>query len=180
MAFSRPRSAVLPCAWRSFALLLGAAASTTGCYTYRSVAVADLEPLQQASLPVGTVAQPVNGDRGELHPDGHLRFEVGGTVASAGGDSVVVSVPSNTPTDPSMRAMTFRQPVTLRRSDVERIELRTLDRRKTTWAAVTIGALSVTAAVFAIRRGGEATGSTPVPGGPNEARVPALLLWSFR
>lgn len=180
MAFSRPRSAVLPCAWRSFALLLGAAASTAGCYTYRSVAVADLEPEMTVRVELTAVAV----DRLRNSPNGERRllegFEVGGTVASAGGDSVVVSVPSNTPTDPSMRAMTFRQPVTLRRSDVERIELRTLDRRKTTWAAVTIGALSVTAAVFAIRRGGEATGSTPVPGGPNEARVPALLLWSFR
>lgn len=179
MVFLRPPSPLVHRAWRAIALLL-VAASTAGCYTYRRVAATDLEPemtvrVQLTAVAVDRLRNSPNGERRLLD-----RFELAGTVERAEGDSVVVSVPTNTASDPSTRAMTFRQPVTLKRSDMEEIELRTLDRRKTTWTAVTIGALTVGAAVFAIRRGGEATGSTPVPGGPNEVRVPALLLWSFR
>lgn len=180
MASSRFHSLLPTRTWRSIALVLGATASTTGCYTYRTVGVTDLAP--EMTVRVALTATAV--DRLRNSPNGERRllegFEVAGTVASAGADSVVVSVATNSASDPSMRAMTFRQPVTLRRNDVERVELRTLDRKKTTWTAVSIGVLSVTAAVLAIRRGGEASGTTPVPGGPNETRVPALLLFSFR
>jgi hypothetical protein len=54
------------------------------------------------------------------------------------------------------------------------VQVRTLDRKKTTWMTVTLSVLGLAAAAYAIRRGGEATGSTPVPGGPNEIRVPSF------
>ncbi|MEP7384774.1 MAG: hypothetical protein ABI910_24095, partial [Gemmatimonadota bacterium] len=144
--------------------------STTGCFTYRPVTVADLQPemtvhMQLTAVAVDRLRNAPNGERRLL--DG---FALDGMVTSAGEDSVIVSVPTSNASDPSMRAMQFRQPLTIRRGEVEQIQLRTLDRKKTTWVAVTLSVLGVAAAAYAIRRGGEATGSTPVPGGPNESR----------
>lgn len=115
--------------------------------------------------------------RGGSNNEGRLLndFALDGRLAQVNGDSVVVSIPTTTTPDPGARAVTFYQPVTIARSEVRRSDVRLLDRKRTTITSIVVGALSLAAAIYAIDRGGESSGTTPVPGGPNEVRLPALF-----
>ena len=177
MAFSRPP--FLRSFRKAGVLVLCSAVTTTGCYTYQRASLSELKPDMTVRAELTAVAV----DRFRNSPNGERRlitgFEVDGLVASASADSVIVSVPTSSDTDPLARGMVFRQPITLRQADVQRVDLRTLDRRKTAWTSAILTTLGLAAAVYAIRRGGESSGSTPVPGGPNEVRVPAMLRWAI-
>jgi hypothetical protein len=176
MALVPARSRRTTQAARTLLAALTTVVSTTGCYTYRSVTVSDLAPAMEVRMQLTAVAT----DRLRNSPNGEGRllqgFGVDGTVATATPDSVVVSVESSRSTNPTMGGMTFRQPVTILRGEVRQVELRTLDKRKTTWVSIGLGVIGLAAAAYAIDRGGESTGTTPVPGGPNEGRFLPLFL----
>ena len=159
---------------RVIALGIGAA-SVSGCYEYRPIEVGELRPAMTVRIELTAVAvdrlrNSANGERRLLEG-----FSVSGAVERVGGDSVIVSVATGRASDPALKGTNFRQPISLASREVQRSELRTLDRRKTTWTTVIISTLSLVAAAYAIKRGGDASGSTPVPGGPNELRVPFSL-----
>lgn len=161
---------------RAVLAALTTVASTAGCYTYRTVTVSELAPPMEVRMQLTAVAI----DRLHSSPNGEGRlldnFGVDGLVTSANADSVVVSVESSRSSTPTMGGMTFRQPVTVLRGEVRQVEIRTLDKRKTTWVSIGLGLVGLAAAAYAIDRGGESTGTTPIPGGPNEARVLPLFL----
>lgn len=149
--------------------------ASVGCYSYRPVTPARVAPEQEVRLQLTAVAvdrlrNGANNERRLLQD-----FSVSGTVTSVSADSIVVSVPTATVPDAGARSITFRQPLPLARSEVQQVELRTLDRKRTTITSIVVGGLALAAAVIAIERGGEASGTTPPIGGPNEIRIPLLL-----
>lgn len=149
--------------------------ASAGCYSYQPVTQARLAPEQEVRLQLTAVA--VDRLRNGANEERRLLqdFTVSGQVVSVSADSVVVSVPTTTVPDAGARAVTFRQPLPLARSEVQQVELRTLDRKRTTITSIVVGGLAIAAAVIAIERGGEASGTTPPIGGPNEIRIPLLL-----
>lgn len=155
------------------ALALGATLST-GCYTYQPVALSELTPESTVRLQLsGTAVERLrNGTNNEarLLDD----FSVSGKVARLSSDSIVVSVQTSQSSDAMTRPVNFFQPLPLSRSDLRTAEVRRLDRKRTTITATVLTVLSIGAAVYAIKHGGEASGSTPPNGGPNEVRVPLL------
>jgi hypothetical protein len=164
---SRPAAAL--------ALALGAALST-GCYSYQPVTLSELKP----EMPVRVQLTAVAVDRLRNGGNNEARFledfSLSGNVARVNADSVVLSVQTSRTTDATVRPVAFYQPLPLLRSELRTTEVRRLDRRRTTWATAVLSTLAIGAAVYAIKHGGEASGSTPVPGGPNEVRVPLLGL----
>ncbi len=155
--------------------LVAAAIAAAGCYSYKPVTTATLAPemtvrMQLTAAAVDRLRNGANNEQRLLDD-----FTVSGIVASTTADSVVVSVPTTTVPDVGARSVTFRQPVSLARTEVQRAELRTLDRKRTTWTSVIVGTLSLAAAAYAIKRGGDSSGTTPSPGGPNEVRIPFMI-----
>ncbi|MBK8062595.1 MAG: hypothetical protein IPK33_33190 [Gemmatimonadetes bacterium] len=150
---SRPAAAL--------ALALGAALST-GCYSYQPVTLSELKP----EMPVRVQLTAVAVDR--LRNGGTTRrasrdFSLSGNVARVNADSVVLSVQTSRTTDATVRPVAF----TSRSAAAERAA-------PPRFAVSTVGAprgrrrvlstLAIGAAVYAIKHGGEASGSTPVPG----------------
>lgn len=170
----RPRASTVFRSVPSVLALVAVVAGTTGCYSYKPVTQARLAPEMEVRLQLTAVA--VDRLRRGSNNEGRLLddFSVSGTLASVSADSVVVSVPTTTVPDPGARAVTFRQPLSIAWSDVQQAEVRTLDRKRTTITSIVLGALGIAAAIYAIERGGESSGTTPVPGGPNEVRIPPL------
>jgi hypothetical protein len=154
--------------------LAAALLGSTACYNYQPVGVSELKPEMDVRVQLSAVG--VDRIRTGPNNEGRLldNFSVSGKVSRVSADSVILSVQSSTNSDPSVRAMTFFQPLPLLRSELRSTEVRRLDRKRTTWTAVIISAAAIGASVYAITHGGEASGSTPVPGGPNEVRVPLL------
>ncbi|MCC6931200.1 MAG: hypothetical protein IT359_19585 [Gemmatimonadaceae bacterium] len=157
--------------------LVLALASSAGCYSYQPIQLSEISPNTSVRVQLSGMAveQLRNGKSNEarLLED----FSVSGAVSRVTGDSVVLSVQTTQSSDAMTRPVTFYQPLPLARSDFRSVEVRKLDRKRTTITSVVLGALAVSAATYAIIHGGESSGTTPPNGGPNEARVPFL---SFR
>jgi len=151
----------------------------SACFSYQPAQVAELTPTTNVRIELTApgVERLRNGSNNEARL---LRdFSLDGKLAQVNGDSLVVNIPTTTTPDAGARAMTFSQPVTIARTEVRRSEVRVLDRKRTTITSIAIGTLSLAAAIYAIDRGGRSSGTTPVPGGPNEIRLPALIRFSI-
>ena len=112
-------------------------------------------------------------------PQGRLLdgFTVSGRVAQLGSDSVRLAVPT-TVLDPAARSRTEERDLSITRAEVRDVEIRRLDRTRTTWTVAALGAATIGSIAFALQRGGRATGSVPPPVGPPEVRFP--LAFRFR
>ncbi len=158
---------------RDLALALGVFA-TVGCYNYQPISPSEIAPSTNVRLRLSGDA--VERLRSGTNNEARLLddFSVSGSVMRLNSDSLVLSVESSHSSDAMTRPVTFFQPIALLRSDVRAADVRRLDRKRTTITVVVLSALVLGAATYAILHGGEASGSTPVPGGPNELRVPSL------
>ena len=156
--------------------LLVSLAGATGCYRYASVAPGELSVGQSVRLQLSAVAV----DRLRRGPGTQANlldeFSVTGKMARVGAESLTVAV-AGSALDASTRSQPRLQELLLMRSDVQHSEMRVLDRSRTRWTAVALGLATAAGAAYAIRRGGRATGTTPVVGGPNEVRFPLAVRW---
>lgn len=174
MPLSRSRPSRLPFAVAARATLAAALLGATACYSYQPIQLSEIKP--NTAVRVQLTGMAVEQIRSGSNNEARLLddFSVTGNVARLTGDSVVISVQTTQSSDAMTRPVTFFQPLSLARSDLRSAEVRRLDRKRTTIAATVLGALSIGAAVYAIANGGEASGTAPSPGGPNEVRIPLL------
>lgn len=161
------------------ALVPALAAAATGCYRYAPVAVGELQEGQTVRMQLSAVAVDRVRQRGT--DDSRLLegFGVSGTLRRLASDSLFVTVESSL-LDAGARARTVRRDVPLLRSDVQLASLRRLDKKRTTWASVVLGAAAVGSVAIALQRGGRSGGTTPNPQGPPETRIPFSLAWLIR
>jgi hypothetical protein len=101
---------------------------------------------------------------------------VDGTLSSVSGDgSLSIGMSALQMANGARQELIAADTITLPRVLVAGVEVRTLNRRKTTVAAVAIGAVVVTAGVVAMRGArGDAAATEPAPG-PLTARAPAWM-----
>jgi hypothetical protein len=161
------------------ALLAVLTATTAGCYRYSPISVDSLLEGQTVRMELSAVAVDRVRQGG---PDATKLLEgflVNGTVSRLASDSFFVSVESSL-LDAGVRARTVTHDLSLHRTDVQRATLRQLDRKRTTWTSVALGAVAIGSATFALRRGGRSGGTTPSPPGPPEMRIPFSLSWLIR
>lgn len=161
------------------AALVAALPLVSGCFTYQPAQLGALQPTTDVRIEL--TAPGVDRLRNGRNNEARLLrdFTLDGKLAQVTGDSLVVNIPTTTVPDPGARAITFFQPVTIARSEVRHADMRVLDRKRTTITSIVLGALLLGAAAYAIDRGGESSGTTPVPGGPNEIRLPAFLRFAI-
>ena len=152
---------------------VAALVGSQGCYHYAPVQVADLAPGTSVRMELSAVAV----DRLRRGPDSVAKlidgFNVTGTVSRVAGDSVLVMVPTSY-MEANVRLKTEEHPVTLLRSDVERVRLRRLDRTRTTWIGVAAGAVAAGAVVYVLDHGGRASGGSTKPGDVADSRSPVI------
>ncbi|MCC6319056.1 MAG: hypothetical protein IT361_15355 [Gemmatimonadaceae bacterium] len=164
---------------RALVLTFVAPALGGACYRYQPTTTAELQAGQSVRVDLSAVAV----DRVRRGPAEEARvvqgFNVVGKVSRVTGDSLVLSVEHST-FDAGARAITLNQDVRLLQSEVQRVQLRRLDRRRTTLASVAVGAALVAATAFAIQRGGRSTGGNPYNPSPPEIRIPLGLGWLMR
>lgn len=149
--------------------------SGSACYRYVPVPVAELRPDEGARVQLTAMAV----ERIRRGPPEDVRlldgFAMNGTVARVGGDSLVLSLPVSSTTDIAVRPTTFFRPFALPVTDIRQAEMRLLDRTRTTWTVVAVGVLTAAAAVYAVQRGGLATGGKAPPIDPVDARLPFTI-----
>ena len=182
MPLSRSRASGLRCriSFRRVSSVAGTALAlvgSTACYSYQPIQLSEIKA--NTSVRVQLTGMAVEQLRSGKNNEARLLedFSVSGNVSRLTGDSVVLSVQTTHSSDAMTRPVTFFQPLPLARTDFRSVEVRKLDRKRTTITSVVLGALAVSAATYAIIHGGEASGTTPPNGGPNEVRVP---FFSFR
>ena len=155
--------------WRAVAAIAAGLTGGTGCYHYAALPVSELEPSMNVRVDLSGVAV----DRLRGGPDSLSRlvdgFTVSGTVARLSADTVVVSVPKNY-MEANVRLRTQLHDLPLLRSDVQRVQSRRLDRARTTWLGVGIGAVSAAAVAIVLDRGGQSSGGIPKPVDPVDYR----------
>jgi hypothetical protein len=151
------------------AVPLAALVATSGCYRYAEIPVSEL----REGMPVRLEVTGVGVDRIRSTPSMSLLegFGVSGQVASVGGDTLLLSVP-RTVMEANVRQRTTFQDLMLFRSEVRDARLRRLDRKRTTWAMVALGAVVAASVSLALQRGGRSTGNNPPPPPPPESRIP--------
>ncbi len=141
------------------------------CYQYSTVAVTDVRPEADIRARVSAVA----ADRIRQGPEAQARllrgFTVAGRVSRLTQDSVVIGV-ERIEMEANVRAKTTRSDFALLRSDLQQVQLKQLNRRRTILTSTALSLATVAAVVIAVERGGRSTGSTPTPGGPPEQRIP--------
>jgi hypothetical protein len=101
-------------------------------------------------------------------------FTVSGTVSQLRGDSVLLSVPTSV-MEANVRLRTQMHDLPILRSDVQGVRSRRLDRARTTWTGIAIGALAAGAVVYVLNHGGESSGSSSKPTDPSEIRGLPIL-----
>jgi len=157
--------------WAAVAVCVGAAG---GCYRYQPVEVSALAPDMSVRMELSAVAV----DRLRNGPDSLHRlvdgFNVSGTVTRLASDTVLLAVPKSY-MEANVRLKTENHNLPLLRTDVQRVQSRRLDRGRTTWLSVALGALAVSSAIYVVNKGGKSTGGPPNPGDPPEMLVPAAL-----
>lgn len=148
------------------ACALGASA---GCYKYSAVPIGDVQP----GMSVRVRLSGTEVERLRAAPQARLLegFRVSGRIEQLGTDSLRLAVPT-TVMEPNVRARTVDRDLSIVRAEVREVELRRLDRARTTWTVVALGAATIGSIAFALQRGGRATGSVPPPTGPPEIRIP--------
>ncbi|MGQ0647442.1 MAG: hypothetical protein ACT4P7_07700 [Gemmatimonadaceae bacterium] len=153
-------------------------AMTTGCYSYTHVPLGEVEPGESVRMRLSAVGV----DRLRSGEDSNARllkgFAVTGKVSRLGGDSVLLAVPT-TVLEANVRPRTVEHGLTVLRSEVQQVELRRLDRTRTTWASVALGVATVTVVYLVVERGGRSSGSIPNPTSPPEARIPLGIRLRF-
>jgi len=97
-------------------------------------------------------------------------FTVSGTVSQLRGDSVLLSVPTSY-MEANVRLRTQNHDLPILRSDVQRVSSRKLDRARTTWIGVAVGAIAAGAVAYVLSHGGESGGSSGKPVDPSETRL---------
>ncbi len=97
-------------------------------------------------------------------------FTVSGTVSQLRGDSVLLSVPTSY-MEANVRLRTQMHDLPILRSDVQRVKSRRLDRARTTWTGVAIGAIAAASVAYVLSHGGESSGSSGKPVDPSEIRL---------
>ena len=154
---------------RSLAIVACCATFGTGCYRYASVPVESLTPDMSVQLELSAVAV----DRLRRGPDSVARlvngFTVSGTVSRLRGDSLLLVVPTSV-MEANVRLTTQNHDLPLLRTDVQSVRSRRLDRARTTWTGVVLGALAAGAVVYVLDHGGDASGGTSKPVDPSERR----------
>jgi hypothetical protein len=160
-----------------------AGVASVGCYRYTPVQTSELAPQMAVRVELSGVAV----DRLRTSPDSLTRlvngFRVNGTVAQLAADSLLLSVPRSY-MEANVRLKTQLFDLPLLRSDLQRIEARRLDKKRTTWAAVALGAATAVSISFVLNYGGRSTGSIPKPVDPTDRVIPSeardlrLLKWS--
>lgn len=155
------------------------ASTTAACFRYAEVPIASLRPGHQvrAQLTGSAVERLRNGGHGEarLLDD----FSLTGRIERAPSDSLVFAI-EVAPPDATQRTMRELATVALTRGEVRRAELRTLDRKKSFLTGAAISAAAVLFAVYAVKRGGEGSGTTSQPTSPPEIRIPLGMHLRFR
>lgn len=151
------------------AVPLAALVATSGCYRYAEIPVSDLREGMSVRLEVTGVGV----DRIRTTPSASLLdgFGVSGLVANTGGDTLLLSVP-RTVMEANVRQRTTFHDLMLFRSEVRDARLRRLDRKRTTWTMVALGAVVAASVSFALQRGGRSTGTNQPPPPPPESRIP--------
>ena len=154
-------------------------AGATGCYRYAPIGVGELQEGQTVRMQLSAVAVDRVRQGGPEESRLLEGFGVSGTVRRLASDSLFVTVESSL-LDAGARARTVARDVPLLRSDVQHAALRRLDKKRTTWASVVLGAAAIGSVALALQRGGRSGGTTPNPPGPPETRFPFSLAWSIR
>jgi hypothetical protein len=145
-------------------LLLGSA----GCYRNVPVELTQVAPGTSIRAHLTAVAQ--DRMRTEQAP-GAGRVMLSGKLVRTTTDSVILGVES-TVMEANVRTRTFYTDVPLLKSDVRTIELRQLDRRRTTLTVIGLGLGAIAGVLIALDYGGSSTGTVnPGPGVP-ETRIP--------
>jgi hypothetical protein len=141
------------------------------CYRYAPVELAQLQPGMSVRMDLSAVAvdrlRSGGSDQARLVND----FSVTGRVLRLAGDSIALAVPTSV-LDAQARPQTLEHDLGLLRTDVQRARLRTLDRGRTRWAVVALGAVAIGSIAFALQRGGRSSGTVPNGPDPVDARVP--------
>jgi hypothetical protein len=119
-------------------------------------------------------------DRFRKGPDSLSRlikgFQVGGAVARLSNDSLLLLVPLQF-LDVDARLRTLNHDLLLFRQDMQRAQIRRLDKKRTTWLAVALGAATAASVAIVLNHGGRRSGGNDGPvDPPPEIRVP----FSFR
>ena len=150
---------------------------TSACYHYAPVPLSSLTPAMDVQVELSAVAV----DRIRHGPDSLSKlldgFTVSGTVSRLEGDSVLLSVPKSV-MEANVRLVTQTHNLPILRSEVQGVRSRRLDRARTTWTGVAIGALAAGAVVYVLNHGGESSGSNGKTPDPSELR--ALPIWQPR
>jgi hypothetical protein len=156
---------------KHIAVPLAAVIASAGCYRYAEIPVSDLREGMSVQLQVSGVG--VDRIRSSGSGGGSLLegFGVSGTVASLGGDTLLLSVP-RTVMEANVRQRTTLHDLMLFRTEVRDVRLRRFDRQRTTWAIVTLGAVVAASVTFALQRGGRSSGTNTPPPPPPETRIP--------
>lgn len=102
-------------------------------------------------------------------------FTVSGRLSRRTGDSLVLAVPYRV-AEPGAPPSTVWRELTLFTPDVRASTQRTLDRRRTTYAAIAFAAATATASAFIVYRGGQSSGNSGRPVDPTELRIPLVQL----
>jgi len=154
---------------KHFAVPLAVAVASSGCYRYAEIPVSDLTEGMSVRLQVsGVGVDRIRNSAGANLLDG---FGVSGTVASLGGDTLLVSVP-RTIMEANVRQRTTMQDLMLFRTEVREARRRQFDRKRTTWSIVALTAVVAASVSFALQRGGRSQGTTQPPPPPPEIRIP--------
>jgi hypothetical protein len=160
----------VPAHWRALAVATACLAAGTGCYHYAPLQVTEIEPAMTVRLELSGVAV----DRLRRGPDSLARlvngFDVSGTVSRINGDSVVLSVPTSY-MEANVRLRKQLHDLPLFRSDVQRAQWRRLDRARTTWMGVAVGAVGAASVAYVLNRGGRSSGGIPKPVDPVDYRA---------
>jgi len=162
----------LPPSVRRYAAIIAISSigTSTGCYSYATVPVENLTPDMNVRLDLSAVAV----DRLRRGPDSLSKlvdgFTVSGTVSQLRGDSVLLAVPTSA-LEANVRLTTRLHNLPILRSDVQGVRSRRLDKMRTTWMGVAIGAVAAGAVVYVLNHGGDASGSTSKPVDPSDIRL---------
>ncbi|MDB4892720.1 MAG: hypothetical protein JWL61_4575 [Gemmatimonadetes bacterium] len=153
-------------------------AVASGCYRYLEVPATELQPGMDLRAQVSGVGVERLRRGGEAQSRVLHEFTLEGVVLETRPDSVLFSVPSSF-YEGDFRARVLTQEVVLARSELVRMETRRLDRARTAFVAIGVGAAAIYT-IIAVTRDGGASGGIPVHGGPGEVRVPLGFHWTVR
>lgn len=149
--------------------------AVTACYRYTEVSPAALQPGAEVRARVSAVGQ----DRVRRGPEAQARLlpgaSVTGRVVRLAGDTVVLGV-DRVELEANVRARTTLVDLPLLRAELQTVQLRQLNRRRTVVASTAVSIATIAALYFALDRGRGALGDDPGPPGPAESRLPAGLV----